>query len=110
MGASSLPDFMEATLQAMQRGVSAAAADQLVMRPVFDEAPAIEGNDAVAAPHGGQAMGDDEHGAPLGDHRHVLLDDPFALVIEGARRLVEDQDPWIGDEGASDRNALALAA
>ena len=41
---------------------------------------------------------------------HVLLDDALALVVERARRLVEDQDARIGDQRAGDRDALALAA
>ncbi len=41
---------------------------------------------------------------------HVLLDDALALVVERAGRLVEDQDARIGDQGAGDGDALALAA
>ena len=55
-------------------------------------------------------MRDDEHGSLLGDLRHVLLNDAFALIIEGARRLVEDQNARIGDEGAGNGDALTLAA
>ena len=47
---------------------------------------------------------------PLAISLHVLLDDPLALVVERARRLVEDQDARIGDQRARDGDALALAA
>jgi hypothetical protein len=47
-------------------------------------------------------MSDDEDGAALGNLLHILLDDALALVIERARRFVEDQDPGIGDESAGD--------
>ena len=47
---------------------------------------------------------------PLGDPLHVLLDDPLALVVERARRLVEDQDARIGNERAGNGDALALTA
>jgi hypothetical protein len=47
---------------------------------------------------------------PARDLPHVLLDDALALVVERARRLVENENPWIGDEGARDRDALALPA
>ena len=67
-------------------------------------------DDAVGAPHGREPVRDDEHRAPLGDLAHVLLDDALALVIERARRLVEDQDARIGDQRARDGDALALAA
>ena len=55
-------------------------------------------------------MGDDQDRAALGDLFHVLLDDALALVVERARRLVEDQDARIGDERAGNGDALALAA
>src|SRR5271155_5446140 len=109
--ARALPDdFMNPRLQAVERGVAAAGAEQLVMGPVLDEPAALHGDDAVAAAHRRQAMGDDDDGAVLGDVRHVLLDDPLALVVERARRLVEDQDSRVHDQGAGDRDALALAA
>src|SRR5579864_3728516 len=92
--------FMDAGLDAMERGVTAARADQLVMAAVLDDAAALNGDDAVGAAHGGKAMGDDDHGAALRDLAHVLLDDPLALVVERARRLVEDEDARIGDESS----------
>ena len=39
-----------------------------------------------------------------------VLDDPLALVVECAGRLVENQDAWIGDQRAGDRDALPLTA
>ena len=57
-----------------------------------------------------QAMRNDEHGAAMRDLRHILLDDPLALVVERTRRLVEDEDARIGDERAGDRNPLPLPA
>ena len=47
---------------------------------------------------------------PFADRAHVVLDDALAFVIERAGRLIEDQDARIADEGARDRDALALAA
>src|SRR5438874_1691524 len=40
----------------------------------------------------------------------MLLDDRFALGVERAGRLVEDQHRRVVNEGARDRQALALAA
>ena len=67
-------------------------------------------DDAVARPHGREAVRDDDHGAVLHDLAHVVLDDPLALIIERARRLVEDQDARIGGKRARDGDALALPA
>ncbi len=80
------------------------------MRAVLDQAASVDGDDPVGAADGGEAMGDDEHGAALRDALHVLLDDPLALIVERAGRLVEDEDARIGHQRAGDGEALALAA
>ena len=55
-------------------------------------------------------MPNDDHGSPLGHLRHILLHDTFAFVIERTRRLVENEDAGIGDQRASNSDALALSA
>src|SRR5437667_5915561 len=62
-----LADVMNACLQTMERRISTVAADQVVVGAVFDDAAALDGDDAVGAPHGRQAMGYDEHSPPSGD-------------------------------------------
>src|SRR6516162_3936959 len=103
-------DFMNSCLQAMQRCIAAAGLDQRVMGAVFDQAATLERDDAIRRPHGRKPVRDDENRPPLGDLLHVLLNDTLALIVEGARRLIEDQNARIGDERAGNRDALALAA
>src|SRR5262245_33462191 len=103
-------DFMETCLQAMQRRVAAAAPDQRVVGAVLDQPAALDGDDAVGGPHGGQPMRDDEHGAALGDLAHVALDHALALRIERARRLVEAEDARVRHKRARNGDALPLAA
>src|SRR5262249_23446946 len=105
-GITLLADFMDAGLHAVEGGVAAAGPDQLVVGAVLDQAATLDRDDAVAAAHHREAVGDDEHGAALGDLAHVLLDDPFALVVERARGLVEDQDARVAQQRASDGDAL----
>jgi hypothetical protein len=57
-----------------------------------------------------EPVGDQDDRAAARDRGEVLLDDRFALGVERARRLVEDQHRRVVDEGARDRQALALAA
>src|SRR5579883_189050 len=102
--------LMNPRLNAVEQGVAAAAPDQLVMAAILDDAAALDGDDAIGRAHGGKAMRDDDHGAALSDAAHILLDDALALIIERARRLVENEDARIGDERAGDRNALTLSA
>src|ERR1700730_5984865 len=101
-------DFMDATLHAVEGGIAPTGSDQLVMRAVLDEAAALNGHDAVAGAHRREAVRDDEDRATLGDLAHVLLDDALALVVERARGLIEDQDAWVGHQGAGNGDTLAL--
>src|SRR6478752_4416178 len=91
-----LADFMDSTLQAVDRGIAPAGPDQFVVAAVLDQPASFDGHDAVGRPYRRQAMRDDEDRASLGNPLHVLLDDSLAFVVEGAGRLVEDQDAGIG--------------
>src|ERR1019366_6728789 len=103
-------NFMDACLQPVEGRVATTGVDQLVMRTVLHQAAAIDGHDAVSPAHGRQTVRDNEDGPALGDQRHVLLDDPLAFIVERACGFVKDQDTGIHHQGASDRDALALAA
>ena len=56
-GRTGSADFMEACLQAVERGVAAAGADQLVVGAVLDDAAALDGDDAVGHAHASTAGG-----------------------------------------------------
>src|SRR5262249_38593979 len=105
-----LADVMDARLQVMQLRIATVAADQFLVITVLDDTAALDRNDAVDPAHRRQAVGDDEYRSASGDLLHVLLDRSFALIIERARCLVEYQDSRVGNEGAGDRDALALSA
>ena len=54
-------------------------------------------------------MGDDHRG-PAGEHRAQRpLDEPLGRDVERRGRLVEDQHRRVGEEGAGERDELALA-
>ena len=57
-----------------------------------------------------QAVGDHDQGTPRRQARERLLDSGFVFRIGESRRLVENQDRRIFQEGASDGQALPLAA
>ena len=46
----------------------------------------------------------------FGDPQQIRIDDRFALGIESAGCLVEDQDSRVADQRTGDRQALALPA
>src|SRR5687767_2415355 len=99
-----------ARLHAVQQRIATAAPDQFLVLAFLDDAALLDGDDAVAVAHGRQAVRDDEHGAALADVAHVALDRLLGFEVEGAGRLIEDQDARVGDQSARDRDALALAA
>ena len=86
------------------------ARQKLEMASLLDDLSAFHRDDPVARPHGGEPVRDHDDGAALHDLPHIVLDDALALVIERARRLVEDQDARIGGERARDRDPLTLPA
>ena len=55
-------------------------------------------------------MRDDDGRAPLHQRRQRLLDQPLGLGVERTGRLVEQQDRRVLQDGARNRDALALAA
>src|SRR5262249_11016487 len=87
-----LADFLAPCRQTVQRRIAAASPEQVIMGAVLRQTAAVDRDEAVASPHRGQPMRNDEDRAALGNPRHVLLDDALAFIVECARRLVEDQD------------------
>ena len=57
-----------------------------------------------------EAVGDDERGAAAGEAVEGAADQRLALGVERGGRLVEEQDRRVAQDGAGDREALALAA
>ena len=109
LSSQTLTHFMDIRLHPMKRCIATAFVDQLVVRSILHQPAAIDGDDAIASAHGGQAVGDDEDGAALGDARHVVLNDALALVVERTGGFVEDEDTRVADQRTRNRQALTLA-
>ena len=90
--------------------IGQAALHQLLMRADIHDLALLHHQDLVAIDQGGQSVRDDHHRPAAGDAEQIGVDHRLALGIERAGRLVQDQDPWIVDQGAGDGDALALAA
>ena len=54
-------------------------------------------------------MGDDDRGPAQEQALQSLLDPPLGPHVDVRRRLVEDQDPGLGQKGAGEGDDLALA-
>jgi hypothetical protein len=76
----------------------------------LDDPAAVKDRDAIGTPQGREAMRDHAHrgvsAQPIADG----LDRPLALVVKGARRLIEDQQRRVAQQGARENEPLTLAA
>ena len=97
-------------IHGVQLGVQAALLHQLLMGALLLDAVLGEHPDDRGVADGGQAVGDGEGGAAVRELFKRLLHQAFAFVVQGAGRLVQDQDRWVFEEHAGDGNALLLAA
>ena len=80
------------------------------MCPVLDDVAPFYSENAIGLSNRGQSVSDKKNCAAHGDLFHVLLDDALALIVERAGGFVEDQNTWIGNEGAGNGNPLTLTA
>src|SRR5262249_7982109 len=97
-------------LQAVERRVAPALAQQLVVTPRFDDRSVFDDEDAVSIDDGVQAMCDHDRRSPLAEVLDRALNLTLGLRIERSRRLVEQDDRRVLEQGARDGDALALAA
>ena len=90
-------------------GVAPAPGDELVVRAELDDPAVVDDRDAIGAHRGRQPVGDDDRGAALEQRVEAGLDLRLRLEVEVRRRLVEHEDARSGEEGARQRDQLALA-
>ena len=83
--------------------------EQLVMCALLHDFSGIEAEDAVCVPDGREAMRDQHTRAALGQAFRGRLDELFALRVNAARGLVEDQNTRLLGVGADEGDQLALA-
>ena len=74
------------------------------------DAAFAQDHDQVGPADLGEAVGDDERSPAASGGGDGALDLVFGGRVDGAGRVIKDQDTRIGQEGTRDRQALALAA
>ena len=90
--------------------VSPAALDQRSVAAGLHHPAPLQHQDAVRVDDAGQAVRDDERGAPLHELPQGLVDHRLALGVHARQGFVEDQDGGVLEDGPGDGDALALAA
>ena len=69
--------------------------DELVVRALLDDRPAVEHDDDVRMANRRQPVRDHQHGAARERGVKVLDETPLRLVVEGGGRFVEDDHPGL---------------
>ncbi len=80
------------------------------MRPALHDRAAVEHRDLVGVAHRREAVSDHDRRAALGQPLERLADGALGLHVERARGLVEHEHRRVAQDGAGDRDPLALAA
>lgn len=80
------------------------------MTPLINELSFTEYQDSVCPSDLTEAMGDDKSRALFGDLFHGPLDLVFCGAVYSACRVVEDQDPRIGEKSTGDGDSLPLSS
>ncbi|SCE47781.1 hypothetical protein GA0115253_105726 [Streptomyces sp. Termitarium-T10T-6] len=93
-----------------EAAVEGGGALQLLVGADRGELPAVEDGDAVGELEGGAAVGDEEGGPPRHHLFQRLVDLVLDAGVDGGGRVVEEEEPGVGEDGAGEGDALALAA
>lgn len=73
----------------VQHRVEAACRDQLLVASEFDDAAMVHDVDGVCGGDGGEAVRDDNRGAPACERQRRIADLSFQTRVQCGRRLVE---------------------
>jgi len=79
-------------VQAEERGIAAAAAEQIVVASALDDLAALHHQDGVSMHDGVQAVGDDDRGAVLAEMLDRLLHLLFGFRIQRRGGLIKQDD------------------
>src|SRR5229473_106459 len=91
-------------------GESAASADQVSRTALLDDLPVVQHDHPVGFARGGQAVRDGQNASALFAHHYLECpaECGVAGVVDRRGRLVEQNQPWIPDERARQREQLLL--
>ena len=80
------------------------------MAPGFKHGPLTHADDQVGIGDRAEPVGNEQHGGASQRFHEVFTNNAFCLVIERRGGLIHDQHVGALQDGAGDRDALALAA
>ena len=68
----------------------------------------VEQYHAIGKSNSARAMGDDNRRATTHNGAHGLANFAFLTGVDGRRGIIEHEHPWVGNDGASNSDALTL--
>src|SRR5262249_12120315 len=95
-------------LEAVQLGVEAARREERLVRALLDDAPLVEDDDAIDRADRGEAVGDEQRGAPAPGALQRVLEAGLGVAVDVGGGLVEDEDRRVAVERAREGDELAL--
>src|ERR1700694_2569528 len=91
-----------------QVGVGSVAPEQLGVGAGFDDVSAVEHDDQIGVQRTAQAMSDQKTRSSFHQTLHRLMNQVLRFRVDRRGRLVEDYNPGVLEESASEREPLAL--
>jgi len=80
------------------------------MRSLLDDSSVVDHHNTVCAGDRREAVGDDECCPPLEQPEQGVLDDLLGLRVHGGGGLIQNQDPGIGQKGATTKDERIASA
>ena len=93
-----------------QRPVERTARHELVVRALLDDASRVEHDDPIGEMQRRATMRDEQRRATRHDAAQRVVDGGLDTRVDGAGRVVEDEDARVIEDRPRERDALALAA
>src|SRR6266850_5816945 len=97
-------------LQIVQPAIQAVRREQVAMRPALHDPPLRQDDDEIGVLHRREPVGDHEHRTMRHQPLDRFLHEALGLSVERTGGLVEDQDRWIAQQRAGNRDPLPLPA
>ena len=101
--------FLILILKLIKLKVNAPSLQQLLVSSHFSDPPFMHYHDFAGVLNGGQSVRDDQGRAVLDQTAHPFPQQVLCLGIHARGSFIQDQDSWVVDERASEREQLLLA-
>src|SRR5713101_8134539 len=79
------------------------------MSAAFNDAAGFDDENLLGTANGREAMGDDKCSAATHQVTQPFLNERFRFGVQAGSRFIENEDAWIGENGAGDGDALLLS-